>query len=341
MSERLDSLNDLLKATSRSFYLTLRVLPGAVRPQVGLAYLLARTTDTIADTDLVSVEGRLDALAALRGRILGESGLPLDFGKLASGCALPAEKVLLERVEEALKLLARMSVADRALVRGVLRVIISGQELDLKRFATASAANPAALETEADLDDYAYRVAGCVGEFWTRICRAHLFPRAAVDENLLLQNGVRFGKGLQLVNILRDIPQDLGKGRCYLPRQSLAESGLVPKDLLTARNIDQFRPLYNKWLDLAQSHLAAGWDYANALPTGQIRLRLACAWPLLIGARTVHFLRHANVLDSTRRVKVSRAQVRDIMVGSVLRLPFGPAWRRQFARETNHRCNCK
>jgi len=45
--------NDLLKATSRSFYLTLRVLPAAVRSQIGLAYLLARTTDTIADTELV------------------------------------------------------------------------------------------------------------------------------------------------------------------------------------------------------------------------------------------------------------------------------------------------
>jgi farnesyl-diphosphate farnesyltransferase len=46
-------LTDLLKATSRSFYLTLRVLPAAVRPQISLAYLLARTTDTIADTEIV------------------------------------------------------------------------------------------------------------------------------------------------------------------------------------------------------------------------------------------------------------------------------------------------
>ena len=37
------ALNELLKQTSRSFYLTLRVLPAAVRPQIGLAYLLART----------------------------------------------------------------------------------------------------------------------------------------------------------------------------------------------------------------------------------------------------------------------------------------------------------
>src|ERR1700690_1347909 len=107
------ALNDLLKATSRSFYLTLRVLPAAVRPQIGLAYLLARTTDTIADTELVSVQGRLEALEALRLRILGTAGDPLDFGLLTQGCALPAEKVLLERVEEALCLLEQLPEADR------------------------------------------------------------------------------------------------------------------------------------------------------------------------------------------------------------------------------------
>ena len=46
-------LTSLLKEVSRSFYLTMRVLPSAIRPQIGLAYLLARTTDTIADTEIV------------------------------------------------------------------------------------------------------------------------------------------------------------------------------------------------------------------------------------------------------------------------------------------------
>ena len=48
------SLEDLLRATSRSFYLTLRVLPGGVRPQISLAYLLARTSDTIADAQAIN-----------------------------------------------------------------------------------------------------------------------------------------------------------------------------------------------------------------------------------------------------------------------------------------------
>ncbi len=329
--------NDLLKATSRSFYLTLRILPRAIRPQVSLAYLLARTTDTIADTELVSVQGRLDALEALRGRILGTASAALDFGRLSEGCALPAEKNLLERAEESLRLLDQLPEADRRLVRDVLRVITSGQELDLKRFAETKAAALAALETEAELDDYTYRVAGCVGEFWTRICRAHLFPDARLDDNFLLRNGVRFGKGLQWVNILRDIPRDLRKGRCYLPRQSLAAAGLSADDLLSSGNHARFRPLYDQWLAGAEAHLAAGWDYTNALPSGQFRLRLACAWPILIGARTLRKLRHENMLDNTRRVKVSRPEIRALIGRSILLYPWPSAWLGQFGREINNR----
>src|ERR1700726_146955 len=133
------ALNDLLQATSRSFYLTLRVLPSAVRPQIGLAYLLARTTDTIADTEIVPVEQRLQALQALRGRILGTNPKPLDFGELARQQGLPAERVLLERSEEALEILGGLNEADQQRIREVIDIITSGQELDLRRFAGASA----------------------------------------------------------------------------------------------------------------------------------------------------------------------------------------------------------
>ena len=210
---RKELLAHLLKATSRSFYLTLRVLPAAVRPQIGLAYLLARTTDTIADTGLVPLEQRLDALHKLRERILGSSSAPLNFGELAKQQGSPAERGLLEKTEASLALLPTLSPADLKLVRDVLVTITSGQELDLRRFAKASAKNIVPLETAVELDDYTYRVAGCVGGFWTKICRAHLFPGAKLDDTQLLVDGIRFGKGLQLVNILRDLPADLKNGR--------------------------------------------------------------------------------------------------------------------------------
>jgi farnesyl-diphosphate farnesyltransferase len=324
------ALNDLLQATSRSFYLTLRVLPARVRPQIGLAYLLARTTDTIADTEILPVAQRLDALQKLRERILGQNSTPLNFGELAQQQGSPAEKLLLEKVEDSLAVLQHFSAADQKLIRSVLTTITSGQELDLRRFADTSAEKIIVLETAAELDDYTYRVAGCVGEFWTNICRAHLFPNARIDEKQFVADGIRFGKGLQLVNILRDLPADLKSGRCYLPTQRLDEAKLLPETLLSPANEQKFLPLFHEYLDKAESHLAAGWRYTNTLPFGQFRVRLACAWPVLLGVKTIEKLRAAGVVELQQRVKISRREVWKIIFHSLVRSPFAPAWRRLY-----------
>src|ERR1017187_6793619 len=343
LNVRKELLGDLLKATSRSFYLTLRVLPAAIRPQIGLAYLLARTTDTIADTELVPLEQRLDALKRLRERILGSSTAPLNFSELAKYQGSSAEAALLEKVEDSLTLLQTLSSADLKLVREVLATITSGQELDLRRFAplefTLQRAEDKlklglqpviALQTDAELDDYTWRVAGCVGEFWTKMCRAHLFPKLRLDDAQLLANGIRFGKGLQLVNILRDLPADLKKGRCSLPSDKLKKAGLIPEFLLSPANEVKFRPLFHEYLDRAESHLAAGWAYTNTLPFGQFRVRLGCAWPILIGMKTIERLRAGNVLDLQRGVKISRAEVRGILLRSTLAYPLPAVWRKLF-----------
>ena len=321
-------LTDLLKEVSRSFYLTLRVLPKSIRRQIGLAYLLARTTDTIADTEIVPVEQRLKMLQALRERILGANSAPLDFGQLAQQQSLPAERILLERCEDSLGLLGAQSALDQKLIREVLEVITGGQELDLKRFGNPAPGKIVALQTDAELDDYTFRVAGCVGQFWTRICLAHQFSAQQTDQASFEELGMRFGKGLQLVNILRDIPADLAKGRCYIPAEKLTATGLSPADLLRPENEPKFRPLYNQYLDLTESHLAAGWNYTNLIPINQMRVRLACAWPILIGLRTIARLRSGNVLDSRQRIKINRREVREIMLRSIFYYPLPYIWRR-------------
>ena len=175
-------------------------------------------------------------------------------------------------------------------------------------------------------------VAGCVGAFWTKLCRARLFPDAPLDDDWLTTSGVRFGKGLQLVNILRDLPRDLRQGRCYLPGDRLWAIGLTPLDLLEPASGRKLRPLYDAYLEQAEEHLAAGWIYTNALPRTSPRVRLACAWPLLIGIRTVEKLRANNLLAPELHVKVSRWEVRQIIVRTVLWYPWPRAWARLFRR---------
>jgi farnesyl-diphosphate farnesyltransferase len=342
-----DLLTDLLRDVSRSFYLTLRVLPRRVRSQIGLAYLLARATDTIADTSLVPVEQRLAALEQLR-RYIGssQSSTPPDLKlfsaqptapargagtassqALSVGEASPAELRLLSRIGEVVAAVRSLSAGDQSLVQSVMDTITSGQVLDLQRFAAISAGKVEALGTNAELDDYLYRVAGCVGEFWTRVCRTHLFPEAEVDEAFLFENGVRFGKGLQLTNILRDLARDLQQGRCYLPKTELQAVGLTPEDLLDPAVEQRFRPVFNQRCQAALDHLRAGWEYTNHIPRNCVRVRLACAWPVLIGKRTIELMQAGPTLNPGSPAKVSRKQVRSILLHSVVRYPWPKAWR--------------
>jgi len=331
------AFDTLLKEVSRSFFLTLRVLPKAVRRPISLAYLLARASDTVADTRAVPIADRLAALATLRDRIAGISKAPLRFREFVRNAgstpgdaraASSGETTLLLRLEEFVACLDALSVEDLERVRKVLATIISGQELDLRRFGEATAERIIALRDMAELDDYTYRVAGCVGEFWTRMCRARLFPKDALDDSVLLERGVRFGKGLQLINILRDVPADLRGGRCYLPAERLQELGLSPQDLADPGNYDRVRPLYAGLLATAQAHLEAGWEYTNMIPRRFVRIRLACAWQILIGMRTAAKLQSANMLASEKPIKISRAEVRRLITRSVLGQIWPPLWRR-------------
>ncbi len=117
--------------------------------------------------------------------------------------------------------------------------INQGQMLDLERFSTSTSTSPStspsikALPTSGDLDEYTYLVAGCVGEFWTRICFAHVRDFSERTEAEMLELGVKYGKGLQLINVLRDAGSDLRAGRCYLPADELRSLGLAPDEILS------------------------------------------------------------------------------------------------------------
>jgi farnesyl-diphosphate farnesyltransferase len=297
--------DDLVRGVSRSFYLSLRVLPMELRPQVSLAYLLARASDTVADTKAVAKQRRLQLLRDMR------QGDFRSVAELASGQALPAERLLLERLDDCAAALASLAPGDRALIGSLLDTIVSGQIFDLERFPAESERELAALSDAAELDRYAYMVAGCVGEFWTKMCAAHLPRFAALDQDEMLRLGIRLGKGLQLVNILRDLAGDLRIGRCYLPAAQ-------PGRLLDPANFGEVKELYGQWLDTALGHLDAGWSYVMRMPPQLWRLRLSCIWPIWIGLGTIALLRHANPLDPSRRVRVSRSQVYFFLAQSVL-----------------------
>jgi farnesyl-diphosphate farnesyltransferase len=312
-------LTSLLRDVSRSFYLTLKLLPAPIRPQISLAYLLARATDTVADTRLMPRQKRLELLRTLRTKFSTPQlqGLQLaapEWNAMLNLQKPSAETMLIARLGQCLDLLATFDAADQRLIAELLQTIISGQIFDLETFPDETQTRLAALRTPADLDRYTYLVAGCVGEFWTRMCVAHLQLPDSWRDGSMEPDAVRFGKGLQLVNILRDLPRDLRLGRCYFPETELAKRGLAPEDLLRLENLPRFRPCYDAYIALALDHLNAACRYTLAIPPSYKNLRIACALPILIGIKTLSRLRASHqILNPAAPVKIPRYSVHRLL----------------------------
>jgi farnesyl-diphosphate farnesyltransferase len=286
---------ELLKGVSRSFYLTLRLLPAPMRGAASLGYLLARTSDTLADSAGAPVEARLLCLDWFERSLAGEEERPRWPLPVLNAIADPRERRLLESTGDLFAWLATLPGGEAGLVREVVGIIIGGQRLDLERFGRADGGNPVALSDEAALEDYAFRVAGCVGAFWTKLgflTMGEGFSRAPQDE--LLERGIAYGKGLQLVNILRDLPADLAGGRCYLPVED-------PHDAV------RLMAAHRQWVGRASVWVEEGFSYAESLPSR--RLRAASVLPAMIARETLGRLREADWEMLRRRVKIPRRRI--------------------------------
>ncbi|SOY57686.1 phytoene/squalene synthase family protein [Cupriavidus taiwanensis] len=330
-------LGPLLKGVSRSFYLTLRVLPAGMRDPVGLAYLLARAADTIADTSLIPPPRRLALLLALRDQVNGASADPALADSIAMEAAARQEqsdeRLLLESLGPALALLSQLDPNDQQAVRQIVSTLTEGMEFDLRTFPDEHAGRIAALRDPQALDHYTYLVAGCVGEFWTRMAAAHM-PGAIGDTATMLHDGVRFGKALQMTNVLRDCGKDLRIGRCYLPQTMLEREGLHPQDLLRPDASARTRALMFELVRNTLEHFEAAMAYTLAMPARYVRLRLACLWPVLIGMETLRCLvRNDDWLDPARASRLPRGQVYRILAGSLPAVLSNRLLRWWFARQ--------
>jgi farnesyl-diphosphate farnesyltransferase len=291
----------ILKSVSRSFYLTIRFLPRPLREPVALAYLLARATDTIADTATIPGNARLTTLRDLARVIAGEldfSALEASLREFAQQQRQPNERRLIENLHSCFEWLGRLSADDRQDIRAVLQTIVRGQQLDLERFGDPTKVAP--LRSSAELDEYTWLVAGCVGEFWTRLGFRLLPPFANRSPEEMTKLGIDYGKGLQLINVLRDRPVDLTNGRDYLPADELAAAPL--------------QVVFSNWLERAEDQIGQGIEYCVRLTNW--RVRFATVLPALLGKRTLILLREAG--PEKANIKIARKEVRRITFAAVL-----------------------
>jgi farnesyl-diphosphate farnesyltransferase len=307
----------LLEGVSRSFFLTLKALPHGLREPLSLAYLLARAADTMADTAQVPGVVRTECLHEFDRLLQAETRHPEGeaslCGKLASEF-VPLqedqhEAQLLKRLQEAFDAFRASPPRPLAAMRHVLAPIVRGQLLDIERFPVDGAVR--ALPSAGELDEYTWLVAGCVGEFWTKLCAEEVPDVFAADVTLeqMVEWGIRYGKGLQLVNILRDVGKDLRMGRCYFPVSELAANGLTVAEVQA--DPGKLMPVMRPWRERCREHLDGGLRYLGAIQ--HKRLLFATALPLLIAIRTLALIDKATSGELVSGVKVSRTEVGKIL----------------------------
>jgi len=213
---KMSEIDDLLRKTSRTFALTIPLLPEPTRRQVGIAYLLFRLADTFEDGVLWPPRRRIEALDRF-AELLEQD--PMAARALAGDCRRtpPVDHAgyqeLLAQMPLVLADFCALEPAPRASIRRYVRRSIAGMKEFVRR---ADGNDRLVLVTLEDLRDYCYSVAGIVGEMLTELYLLDR-PQLAGSAEALRNRAAEFGEGLQLVNILKDAPRDADDGRTYLP----------------------------------------------------------------------------------------------------------------------------
>ncbi len=209
------------KAHAKSFYLASFALFGARRRAAFALYSFCRRLDDLVD-DPGDRDGLSSRLAAARRQV---SAL-FAGGGVDERVGLPWHPTELSALRDTL---GRYPVPELA-----FQELINGMEMDLTQTRYQSA---------AQLDLYCYRVAGVVGLM--------MAPLLGCTDARGHAHAVDLGKAMQLTNILRDVREDLERGRCYLPVDALAAYGLSPECLEPG---DRLRAFVREQVQLARSY---------------------------------------------------------------------------------------
>jgi farnesyl-diphosphate farnesyltransferase len=279
---------DFLRRVSRTFALSIRALPRDLRPAIELAYLLARLADTVADRSALGPADKLELLAGLRSRLnMGEfdlSSLEQARTGLADDPTARAESALLASAARLFHRWCAMPPAERDAVARVVTRLIATMEWEVQRFGIERAR---ALRDLRELETYTEGIAGCVGAFWTELLvlrRRGVLPHEAV---LMSRLGRRYGRGLQLVNIVRDVERDAERGIRFLPLNDDRQARLLQ----------------------ARAQLLAGLLYTSRLPVWQWRVRIATLLPAALGLATIRDLQTRADAKPVAPIKISKPRL--------------------------------
>ncbi len=314
-------LDQVLRATSRTFAIGIERLPQPLREEVKVAYLVLRISDYIADNRSMPTGRKVELLERWHAVLHGEAPLASVEADLEDADdALPDAQAArhVVHVHEALSALSRRA-------REVIVHHAGDSTLGMARWV----ARGPDFADEADLDDYMHEVAGRVGLLLTELFSAH---SSAVRRNHaeMMRLGREFGLGLQTVNVIRGLHEDHERGWVFVPRSFLAQAGVGSEDLFDPDAPEPGLRVLSLLTDKADRHLEAARRYIAGIERRHHGVRTFCLLPYFFAVATVEKSR-GNPAVFTDEVKIARDEVKAITRDTTL-LGMSNRWIRQCAR---------
>jgi 4,4'-diapophytoene synthase len=318
----------VLPGVSRTFALTIPVLPEALALVMTNAYLLCRIADTIEDDPGLVPEQKSQFHARFVAVVNGMQDaeqFARDLAPLLSDRVLPAEHDLVRNTAAVIRVTHTCSDQEQAALTRCVAIMCRGMP-EFQRNKS--------LRGLADLDElaeYCYYVAGVVGEMCTELFCLHT-PELGSKREHMLRLAVSFGQGLQMTNILKDIWDDRQAGACWLPRSVFAQGTLDLERLESWHAQPAFRDGLNQLLGVGHAHLRNALEYTCLIPKRETGIRRFCLWAIGLAVLTLRKIHRHPTFRSAGEVKVSRRTVKATVLTTNLTLMSNRALRLMFDR---------
>lgn len=307
-----------LEKVSRTFTLSINILPPDLKEFVGHAYLICRLLDTLEDAPDLPVQEKIVALdlviRILENKLTIADGAPQIAAYAAKITAPEYEKELLLNAQDIFRCLELFPVDAQNSIRRWAAEMGRG----MQKYAFGADRPFPQLATLDELDEYTYFVAGTVGKLLSELFLAKTGSISNKNRQIIENNCLQFGKALQFVNILKDCRADIQEGRCYLPAELFTKYNCSLDDFVDSKNSVQVAKIFVELNSLAEGYLDNALNYISALPLSQWRIRLFCIWPVVLAYKTLGCTQKnlQSMLSNSFKLKIKRSQVKRTVLGS-------------------------
>jgi farnesyl-diphosphate farnesyltransferase len=320
---------DILPAVSRTFAISIRVLPGTLGRAVHVAYLLCRIADTIEDDSTTPPARRGELLEAFL-RTLTDREAGERFPALAKSLQGDAAHIqLVAHTDLVLVLFRTLPPRTQERIAHWVREMGLGMAKFVRKYPDGIR-----IQTLAEYKEYCYYVAGTVGCLLTELWHLHASAVGKREFERLWVKCQAFGEALQTVNILKDIAWDAQhENSIYIPATDLEAEGSGHATLLSPLHVERNHRAIAGFIDLARRDLDDALEYILMVPRRAFAIRAFCILPLLFAYATLRDLAGSRaMLTAGGNVKISRGEVKSLMVAGVVALVSNGLLRRLVQR---------